>query len=75
MKPLDLTPGRALYNRVRAGFVLQDTSLGEYCRKNGASRQNATAALTGAWNGEKAAALRAQLIEASGVARGFTIAA
>lgn len=60
-------PGRDLYNRVRAGFITQDTSLQAWCRENDVIRQNAMSCLVGLWNGPKALELRAKLIKAANI--------
>lgn len=60
-------PSRDLYNRVRAGFITQDTTLQAWCRENDILRQNALNCLVGVWNGPKAKALRARLIKAANI--------
>ncbi|HPE80989.1 MAG TPA: hypothetical protein PKZ35_13410 [Gammaproteobacteria bacterium] len=60
-------PGRELYLRVRAGFILQDTTVSAWCEVQGIPRQHALAVLTGQWNGPKAKRLRTRIIEASGI--------
>jgi hypothetical protein len=64
----NFAPGPDLYRHVRAGFITQGSTLTEWCRKKGTSPTNARSALVGAWNGPKGRALRAELIEASGIA-------
>ncbi|MGH8469370.1 MAG: hypothetical protein ACREVY_10445 [Gammaproteobacteria bacterium] len=66
----ELKPCRDLYIRVRAAFVAQDSSLGEWCRKNGIERQTATHCLIGVWNGPKGRKIRARIIEGAGIAEG-----
>lgn len=56
-----------LYTRVKAGFLLQGTSLHRWCIESDISRQNAAQALKGIWNGPKAQALRAKIVKASGI--------
>lgn len=65
MKSSQLLPGQELYNRVRAGFILQNTSLGEWCRNHGVIQSNAKACLHGSWGGPKGNELRKRLIHAS----------
>jgi len=65
------TPFRAdraspvLYQHVRAGFVLNGTSLNAWCRANGVAHQNARSALMGEWTGPKAAEMVHRLVAAS----------
>lgn len=61
------TPGPDLVKRVRAGFVLQGTTLGRWCRDNKVMPQHARLALLGGWNGPKGTALRERLMAASGL--------
>ncbi|MGO2233490.1 MAG: hypothetical protein ACTH5B_05405 [Marinomonas sp.] len=56
-----------LYTRVKAGFILQGSSLGRWCLNNGVSRQNAAQALKGIWNGPKSTALKELIVAASGI--------
>ena len=49
-----LEPGLPFYNRVKAGFILQNSSLEAWCRKHKMRRQNVTSALLGGWRGPKA---------------------
>lgn len=65
MKTNQLLPGQELYNRVRAGFILQNTSLGEWCRINGFPATNAKACLHGTWAGPKGKYLLERLIKES----------
>ena len=64
----ELNPSRDLYVRIRSAFVAQDTTLGEWCRKNGIARQNAVSCVIGVWNGPKGQKLRARIIAAAGIA-------
>jgi hypothetical protein len=57
------------YQEVRAGFILQGITLGEWCRCNGIHIQNVRAAFLGGWNGTKAEELRQRVAKAAGVAR------
>ncbi|EJE8547009.1 hypothetical protein M5238_001706 [Vibrio vulnificus] len=59
--------GIDLYTRVKAGFLLQGTSLNRWCVENGIHRQNAAQALKGLWNGEKSNLLKERIIVASGI--------
>ncbi|MEL4302341.1 hypothetical protein ACE02Z_12105 [Shewanella xiamenensis] len=68
MKSNQTPPGIELYIKVRQGFVGQQSSLNRWCKENGVSRQNAEAVLKGMSNGPKAQALRAELINGSGIA-------
>ena len=47
-------PGLPFYNRVKAGFILQNSSLEAWCREHNLRRQNVTSALLGGWRGPKA---------------------
>lgn len=67
MSTNQLLPGQELYNRVRAGFILQNTTLGEWCRKNGVLQTNAKACLHGTWGGTKGQELRERLIKISNI--------
>ena len=58
---------KGLYLNVRAGFVVQGTSLASWCRANDIRRQNAEKALRGTWTGPGAQKLYARLIEAAGI--------
>jgi hypothetical protein len=58
---------KQLYASVRAGFISQHTSLNKWCKAHGIHRQNARDALLGIWTGDGANAIRARLIEASGI--------
>ena len=58
-------PGFDLHKRVRAGFMLQGTSLTQWCRQNGTNVSNARGALMGSWNGPKGQALRNRIIKAA----------
>ena len=60
------TPSRSLYAAVKAGFVLQDTSLRAECARIGVLRESAYKCLTGRWTGPKAARLIDELCERSG---------
>jgi gp16 family phage-associated protein len=49
-------------NEVRAGLILQGTTLKEYCRRTGLNHGNVYKALQGQWNGPKGQALRDRLM-------------
>lgn len=53
--------------RVRAGFVVQGTSLTAWCRARGVKHQNARKALAGEWKGPKASALIREILQAAGL--------
>lgn len=59
--------GPEILSQVRAGFVLQGTSLQAWCREQGLLRQNVRKCLLGEWNGPKAKQLRKKIIEAARV--------
>jgi len=63
----NLMPGQELYNHVRAGFILQNTTLGEWCRKNGCHQTNAKSCLHGTWGGPKGTELRERLVKESSI--------
>lgn len=67
-----LNPNRALYLRIRAAFVVQDTTLGAWCRENGVAPQNAVHCITGVWGGPKGRKLRTRIIAAAGIAEPST---
>ena len=50
---------------VRAGFVMQGTTMNIFCLSNGIDRRNAHKALVGKWNGIKGRKLRNWLIDAA----------
>jgi len=57
-----------LFNRVRAGFMMQGTSLKQWCEANAIDRGTATYALKSASRDPAPAQLRKRLIEAAKVA-------
>lgn len=57
-----------LFNRVRAGFMMQGTSLKQWCEANDIDRGTATYALKTATRNGAPVALRKRLIEAAKVA-------
>ncbi|HHY0546861.1 hypothetical protein [Vibrio parahaemolyticus] len=56
-----------LYTKVKAGFLLQNSSLNQWCIENGVTRQMAAQVLKGGWSGPKNTKLREQLVQASGL--------
>lgn len=67
MKVNQLIPSRDLYNRVRAGFVMQGSSLSAWCNLHGVKHQNILHCLVGSWNGPKSQALREQVVVDAGI--------
>lgn len=67
MKTSSKEPGHELHAQVRAGFVLQRSSLYRWCQENGVCRPYADDALDGTRNGPKAVALRRRLMRAADV--------
>lgn len=61
------TPGPELMNQVRAGFLLQNTTLAEWCREHGINASAARQAVYGTWNGAKGQAMRARVLKAAGL--------
>ena len=68
----NFAPSMSLYIQVRSGFVSQNSSLGAWCKKNKINMSGAKACLMGTWNGPKGQDLRAQIIEASGIADSYS---
>ena len=61
-----ITPGSpALLRSVRAGFVMQGSTIARWCKDNGITRSYAYRALRGDTNGAGAADLRGKLVRAS----------
>ncbi len=60
-------PGKKLYNGVRASFILNDTTLGEWCKENNVKQVNAKSCLFGIWNGPKGQELRERIIKESNI--------
>ena len=58
---------KELHAAVRAGFIVRGTSLNEWCRKNGITRQYADVVLLGKSDGPKAKELRYRITDAAGV--------
>ncbi|HAS3799053.1 TPA: hypothetical protein I6300_003156, partial [Vibrio cholerae] len=62
-----IDPGKELYNKVKAGFIIKGTTLGAWCRQSGVKQQNVMSCLIGSWDGPKAKLLRAKVIHESGI--------
>ena len=60
-------PSKDLYNKVKASFIMKNTTLGAWCREVGLKQQNVMTCLIGSWNGPKAKELRMKVINASGL--------
>jgi len=60
-------PGKELYNSIRASFILNDTTLGEWCKENNIKQVNAKSCLFGIWDGPKGQQLRKRIIKASNI--------
>ena len=56
---------KSLYCKVRAGFIIQGTSLAMWCQENGIARQYAAKVLKNEKNGPKATELKIKLIQAA----------
>jgi hypothetical protein len=67
MKSHDSEPSADLYNRVRAGFILQGLNLSTWCKKQGIHQSHAKGCLIGMWDGPKGCSLRNRLIEAANI--------
>ena len=65
--PQPLTPGRELMNRIRAGFILQNTTFTAWCAAHGIEHTAARQAIHGTWAGPRGRQLRAQILKAAGV--------
>ncbi len=57
--------GKQLLRSVRARFIEQGTTLGEWCRNNNLHMSNCREALIGSWDGPKAKAVRAKILKAA----------
>ncbi|HEL7676555.1 TPA: hypothetical protein UL918_000912 [Stenotrophomonas maltophilia] len=62
-------PGIDLHKRVRAGFLLQGTTLTQWCRENGTHISNARGALLGTWDGPKGRDMRSRIVRAARIDR------
>ena len=58
-------PSLDLYRRVRAGFIVQGTTLKAWCRDRGTHIQNARSALIGTWDGPAGRRLRSSIVKAA----------
>lgn len=67
MQRTSYVPGLQLYNEIRAGLILKNTSLSVWCLAHGVKRQNARLALLGGWRGPKADRIVRQIIKAAGL--------
>lgn len=67
MTPEQIPPSPELYAKVRSAFILRHTNLNSWCKEEGIHQTNAKACLIGLWDGPKGKALRARIIEASGM--------
>lgn len=65
MKTSTQAPGAELLRAVRAGFALQGTTLGRWCRDRDIKLQHARCALLGSWDGPKGREVRAQIVSAA----------
>lgn len=59
--------GKARYQRVRAGFIIQGSTLNQWCSENGTNIQNVRDAFLGRWQGPKANELRQRVTQAAGI--------
>lgn len=57
-----------LLNRIKAGFVLKNTTFSTWCEANDVNRANARMAILGGWRGPKARKLVTRIKRAAGVA-------
>lgn len=62
-------PGLALLRRVQAAFVLQGTTLGRWCKRQGLLLSSVRHVLTGSSNGAPSRALRKRILAAAQVDR------
>lgn len=60
-------PSLELLRRVRAAFIVKDSTLKAWCRDNQIHMSNARNALIGSWNGPAGQAMRARIVKASGL--------
>lgn len=58
-------PSLELIRHVRTGFILQGTTLTQWCRENGTHISNARNALIGTWDGPKGRAMRERIVKAA----------
>ncbi len=62
-----LAPGRDLMHQVRAGLLLQNTTLADWCRKREVNASAVRQAIYGTWAGPKGRAMRTEVLKAAGV--------
>lgn len=60
-------PPSNLYDAVRAGFVVQNTTLNKWCKSNGVLLETARQTLAGLRRGDDAEKLRQRIMRAAGV--------
>ncbi len=60
-------PGRDLMLQVRAGLLLQNTTLSAWCRKRQVNASAVRQAIYGTWAGPKGRAMRAEVLKAAGI--------
>lgn len=60
-------PGRDLLAQVRAGFLIQHTTLAEWCRKQGTHPSAVRQAIYGTWAGPKGRSIREAVLKAAGI--------
>ena len=58
--------GKERYQLVRAGLIVQGTTLTHWCRENGTCIQNVRDAFFGRWQGPKATDLTRRVLQAAG---------
>ncbi|EAQ65839.1 hypothetical protein MED121_01470 [Marinomonas sp. MED121] len=63
----NIPPKNELYNKVKAGFILQGSSLARWCLDNDVARQNAAQALKGIWAGPKSSELKQRILDSAGL--------
>lgn len=63
----DAKPGLDLLLRVKAGFVLQNTSMSRWAKENGTHVSNVRNALLGSWDGPRGRAMRRRVLKAAGI--------
>jgi hypothetical protein len=63
-----MATSKELHQKVRAGFIVQGTSLNAWCQKNSITRQYADLVLLKKRDGDKARELRRRIVEAANIA-------
>lgn len=61
------TDAALLIKRIRAGFLVQDTTLTDWCRAQGIHTSAVRQAIYGTWAGPKGRAIKAKVLRAAGV--------